>query len=240
MEDKELFNDSFIGRVISFSDPDSEWVLVKKLREFNDQSDPGMFLRWPDKPGGAYGTFLCQDASSKDKKIMRILMQVPYAGSEIAIHAERARQARDQRPTAGQEMLHAYTNLTELGSDFTPRVSERKDGQTSRYRPRSRWTDLYLFLEKLPGKQLGPWFWDLEREERDRVREAFESAWTRCCRAGFRPYGWLTRLFWDGDTNRIDLYNFVEAAKSIPIMSGWTMNGSFGGWWFRPGRIDAF
>ncbi|OOG00088.1 hypothetical protein ASPCADRAFT_1743 [Aspergillus carbonarius ITEM 5010] len=179
MEDKEFFNNHFINRTISFASPDSQWTLIKKLREFNDQRDPEMFLSSPHKPGGAYGTFLCSNpANPTEQNIMRIIMQVPYAGSEIAIHAERARQARDRLPTPGQEMLNAYSTLTKLGSDFTPRLVNVKWAEQTDRDIVPGGSIVYLLLEKLPGRQLGLWFWDLNREERDRVRGAFKVAWT--------------------------------------------------------------
>ncbi|PWY80470.1 hypothetical protein BO94DRAFT_163425 [Aspergillus sclerotioniger CBS 115572] len=76
MEGKEFFSDSFINKTITFSSPDSHYRLIKKLREFNDQRDPEMFLNSPDKPGGAYGTFLCSNTvNPTEEKIMRIIMQ---------------------------------------------------------------------------------------------------------------------------------------------------------------------
>ena len=36
---------------------------------------------------------------------------------------------------------------------------------------------IYLLLEHLPGIKMGPLFWDLNREERDKIRTAFRTGW---------------------------------------------------------------
>ncbi|KAH8424388.1 uncharacterized protein LDX57_002139 [Aspergillus melleus] len=76
MAEREFFLPSFIGQIISFSDPDSRWRLTCKLREKYSQLTYNDTLIWPNKPGEAYGTFLCTNCDdASHEAVMRIVMQ---------------------------------------------------------------------------------------------------------------------------------------------------------------------
>lgn len=52
--------------------------------------------------------------------------KVPYAGLEIAIHAERARQAVDDLPSYGLQLLAAHMTLNEMNYKSAPRLPQVK------------------------------------------------------------------------------------------------------------------
>ena len=76
MAERDFFPPSFIGRVITFTQPDSQWKLTRKLREKNCQITHDDTLTWPDATGEVYGTFLCTNCEDESQEaVMRIVMQ---------------------------------------------------------------------------------------------------------------------------------------------------------------------
>ncbi|GAB1193806.1 hypothetical protein APSETT444_003036 [Aspergillus pseudonomiae] len=72
----ELFDESWIGKVISFTEPNARWRLTEKLRDKNDQFSAGEINDFPDAVSGAYGTFECENVDCHTElAIMRIAMQ---------------------------------------------------------------------------------------------------------------------------------------------------------------------
>ena len=74
-------------------------------------------------------------------------------------------------------MLHTLEQITEQNLKSGPRLLAM-DLQTQSlddFVPGG--FSLFLLLEKLPGLQLGPSFWDFPRSERNRIRANFKSAW---------------------------------------------------------------
>ena len=75
----ELFDESWIGKVISFTEPNARWRLTEKLRDKNDQFSAGEINDFPDAVSGAYGTFECENVDCHtDLAIMRIAMQYDH------------------------------------------------------------------------------------------------------------------------------------------------------------------
>ncbi|PWY67209.1 hypothetical protein BO70DRAFT_356410 [Aspergillus heteromorphus CBS 117.55] len=189
LEHKQLFDQTWIGRPVSFNNPSSQWIITSKLREHNSQKLPEEFV---ENPG--------------EEKVLRVLMhlaiQSPICGqgSEIAIHAERARQALDTLPTFTQQELDVYTLLTEKNCASTLRlVQMRKEKQSDSdmvpggldrlSSPReAAWPEVgALVLGAGPG-QTGsnpPGF------------QGGVGGWRDCVSAGIKSSLGFSRLFWD-------------------------------------------
>ncbi|RJE23405.1 hypothetical protein PHISCL_04257 [Aspergillus sclerotialis] len=179
------------------------------------------------RPCGAYGTFRASSANGSDITIIKIIMQIPYHGSEFAIPAERGRQASTKLPFYGRDMLKVFETLTNNKCTSSPAlisVNHEKQDDESKMVPGGFMT--YLLLEHLPGIQMGPCFWDLNREERDKIRSAFRTSWEECMRSRFHPWG-RHSLFWDADSNKVtstyDRYFFKFGDKRRePSRDLWT------------------
>ncbi|PLB47796.1 hypothetical protein P170DRAFT_510545 [Aspergillus steynii IBT 23096] len=218
MAERDFFPPSFIGRVITFTQPDSQWKLTQKLREKNCQLTHDDTLTWPDATGEVYGTFLCTNCEDESQKaVMRVIMQLPFAGSEFAGPQDRARQAVSTPPEDVKDMLDAHILLNRRNSKTGPRL-------LSFTYPTQLDTDfvpggffLCLLLEKLPGRQLGPWFWDLDRPKRDEIRECLKRSWIECLSiTRYNPTAALTKMFWDDSTHRLSFYDFWTGGKLNP------------------------
>ncbi|KAL4783851.1 hypothetical protein BJX76DRAFT_357636 [Aspergillus varians] len=155
-----------------------------------------------EKPGGAYGTFLCQNVHDpNDVGVMKIIMH-PYAGSEYTSSAERARQASDSLTVNGRGELEPLQTLTKNQSKSTAVIRQYQAMQQDE---KGIVPDGYLHLilmNRAPGVELSrELFWSLGYEERARIRNAFRDAWMECVRAGVRPI-W-GHLFWDTASSKM-------------------------------------
>ncbi|KAL5340318.1 hypothetical protein BJX70DRAFT_361414 [Aspergillus crustosus] len=129
-------------------------------------------------------------------------MQVPYAGSEYAIKAERERQATSTLTENGLRELEPLQILTENKCESTPTIREYHITQQGD-------DDLvpggflhYILMDRVPGVELSQdVFWSLDREERDDIREAFQTAWLQCLEAGVRAS--MGHLFWDRESSKM-------------------------------------
>ncbi|PLB46526.1 hypothetical protein P170DRAFT_427840 [Aspergillus steynii IBT 23096] len=209
LEEKEFFGDEFLGLRISFGDPQSHWTLTEKLGERHSQLIPEDVIEYPSLRGAAYGTFLAKSAENVNQEaVIRIIMQIPHAGAEIASSAERARYAVQTIPKRAQDMVDALTLLDGAQCRCAPRlmgVVERAQGDTD---PVPGGFLTYLLLEKLPGKKMGPWFWDLDRDERDKMRAYLKDAWIECTRTSqYRPLSSPSKMFWDASTQRMHVFD---------------------------------
>lgn len=75
MTEAEFFDNSFIGKEISFIDPPSSWILWEKLSDKNDQRDRYVFMEMGGN-SSAYGTFLCESSGDAlQRVIVGIIMQ---------------------------------------------------------------------------------------------------------------------------------------------------------------------
>jgi hypothetical protein len=104
--------------------------------------------------------------------------RIPYAGSDWAIPAERARQASEDLPWHGREELDNLQALSASGCTSVPRLRAQeitKQGEDSGFVPGGFLH--YILMDKAQGVQLDEQaFWTYSREERDAIREWFRDA----------------------------------------------------------------
>lgn len=152
---------------ISFDLPiPSKWKVIEKMNE----KAGGLAVSW------ACIKYRCQKSDDKTQIAhIRIWMQIPNFGTEIDDQATRAQQAA---PTWMPLELIAYKGLTDNQSDVTPRlIGWRKEQDASGLVPGGFLVS--LAWEEVPGTHLGDQlgsdaFWNLDEDERNRVRDAFK------------------------------------------------------------------
>lgn len=83
----------WIDRVISF-DSNNDWKIISKLTEHNNQSNASTYKDDPS-PTEAWGVFECVNGAM-ESGMMKVYMQIPYAGSESARPNTRRLQASTQ------------------------------------------------------------------------------------------------------------------------------------------------
>ncbi|PLB39655.1 uncharacterized protein BDW47DRAFT_116451 [Aspergillus candidus] len=225
MTETYFFHSDIIGKEIHFFENYvSTWILERKIGEMNDQLTALNYEEF-QKASGAYGTFICSQRNNRNNvAIIKIFLQVPYQGSEHAIHAERARQATQTLPMAGQEQLDALRILTANHCVSTPTLLSQKIEQQSQDSPLvPGGFAVYLLIEHAQGIQLTEAiFWAFKRQERDRVREAVKSAWEKAAAAGIaiNP-GTLENIFYDPVTQSAILTGFEGSEKVLNSRRTW-------------------
>ncbi|KAL3496186.1 hypothetical protein BJX62DRAFT_232689 [Aspergillus germanicus] len=202
-ESETRFMEKWADKVITLTNPNSSWT----LEEHNSQRDAESFHGY-HKPSGAWASFLCRNTDDTDDvAVVRIIMQIPYAGSEYACYEERARQASEILDTDSRERVEADEILTRNQCTACPAIRHheitKQENDDTELVPGEFLH--YLLFDKAPGVQLD-WdlFWSWDREERDAVRSAFREAWLECVRAGVNPnMNVLRHLFWSRETGKI-------------------------------------
>ncbi|KAI9928725.1 hypothetical protein ASPWEDRAFT_180297 [Aspergillus wentii DTO 134E9] len=112
MAEKSFFTRSFIGRNIVFgSSRPSTWTLTEKLSEEVFQKD-----RISSQNSGiisvSHGTFHCRNVHDhSDTAMIKIIMQIPYAASELEYSQYRAQQASNEVPFLEQWEIDARKKL---------------------------------------------------------------------------------------------------------------------------------
>ncbi|KAL2788179.1 hypothetical protein BJX66DRAFT_340453 [Aspergillus keveii] len=198
---KEFLND-WVGKTIHISakDPPSTWTLEKKVSDKHVQVSAAEYHQ---RPGVSvvFAGFICRSVDDpKDVAFVRVFVQIPYAGSDWAIPAERARRASINLPWHGREELDNLQALS-ASADFVPGGFLH-----------------YILLERAQGVQLDEeTFWAYSREERDAIREGFRNACCECMRAGvYGEQAALDHLFWDSETSKVIIAGWRVAAVDQP------------------------
>lgn len=106
-----------------------------------------------------------------------IYSRIPYAGSEFAIHAERARQATDKLPYYASLDIEACQTLTRNRCTSTPLIRQYRIAEQDDYGIVPNGFSHYILLDKAPGVQLEDVFWTSLPDERGVIRDAFKHAW---------------------------------------------------------------
>ncbi|KAJ9359018.1 hypothetical protein DTO280E4_4881 [Paecilomyces variotii] len=147
---------------------------------------------------------------------MKIYMQIPYAGSEFELPAVRRRQADGFDRFAHNEFTSLKT-LTSNQCKSTPSLLDYKDEKQDDFGPVPGGFILYLLMNELPGVRLTDDFWNLERAERDKIRQSFKAAWEDCVRCGVYKFGAdISNLLWDKHREKIYIVGFQMSRPSRP------------------------
>ena len=185
MTDRIYFTDEFDGRRIDFEFPhNSSWTLLEKVKEKHILTDKEDFETMGARPY-AWALFFCQDINEPSRRaLMKVYMQIPYAGSEF----QRARQRKTQAATTPCERLRnefsALSRLHEAGCQYAPELLGYRDSD------KQEDDDLvpggyifYLATTLVSGVSLGPGvigenqYWDFPADTREAIREAFKVAY---------------------------------------------------------------
>ncbi|KGO75384.1 hypothetical protein PITC_081380 [Penicillium italicum] len=209
------------GDTVTLDEPTtSKWTIDKMVNTHSYQCE--------DRSLDSYVSilFTCHNATDGKVAFMRIYTQVPHTGYENADIAARTQEATEFTPPE----LTAYQSLTSKHSQNTPRLLAYKIGSqdSSGAVPKGHIT--WIIWEKVPGKRLGDFksafvYWDMDRDERKRVRETFLQEFPIAKRMGYFPVAAKPRnLVWD--ENNGDLY-FVGFRDAMPFKA----KGDFGEKW---------
>ncbi|CAI7671793.1 unnamed protein product [Penicillium discolor] len=131
--------------------------------------------------------YRCKNSNDKTQiAYIRIWMQIPYFGTEID----------DQE-------------LMDKKSDITPRLLGWRREQQDEWGLVPSGFLVSLAWEKVPGMQLGDQFgsdafWNLDEDERNRVRDAFKVTIPKIERIGYKPlFATPRNLVWDPTSNTL-------------------------------------
>ncbi|CDM33106.1 hypothetical protein DTO013E5_5705 [Penicillium roqueforti] len=199
----------------------SEWVIDRLVNKHSYQC--------ADRSLDSYACVLfeCHNAAGGQEAFMRVYAQVPHTCYEDADRATRTREATEFTPPE----LKAYKFLKDKCSQNTPLLLAYKQGsQDSRSGAVPRGHLTWIVWEKVPGDRLGDFksafvYWDMDREERKRVREAFLRELPKAQHMGYFPEGARPRnLVWNSDTGALYFVGFRDA-------EGFKAKGTFGIEW---------
>lgn len=171
------------GTIITLDQPPSsqwkttQWKILEKLNERDYQVVKELYDEYGYYSFASTKLLCCDPEDPAQKAFMRIYLQVPYRGTEIDDPDTRGRQAR---AFTSSELI-TYQRLTQKRLSNTPKLLGYKTGTQDRSGPVPGGFVVWLVWEMVPGLHLGDEdgagpFWDLERYERDQVREAFIEA----------------------------------------------------------------
>ncbi|KAI7976394.1 hypothetical protein EIK77_007723 [Talaromyces pinophilus] len=121
-----VFFPDWIDRVISF-DSNNDWKITNKLTEHNNQSNAWIYKGDP-RPMEAWGVFECVNGAM-ESAIMKIYMQIPYAGSEAARPNIRRPQASTHLARYSRAGFPALITLTQNGCKSAPTLLDWKKGE---------------------------------------------------------------------------------------------------------------
>ncbi|KAL3463294.1 hypothetical protein BJX64DRAFT_287549 [Aspergillus heterothallicus] len=206
MTEKFFFHD-WVGKMIKLTttNPPSEWKLVTKLSDKSSQQSAEDYNENCSASGTAYGSFVCQNTNdSSDMAIMKIIMQVPYRGSEYAIHAERARQACERVSGPDYTTIYVFKLLRDNNCNAAPRIRAHEGilQDDSMLVPGGFLH--YVLMDKAGGVQLTEeLFWSYDLDERNRIREAYKEAWREWTRCGVSGGAYISHLFWDSNAGKM-------------------------------------
>ncbi|QMW32460.1 hypothetical protein G4B84_007891 [Aspergillus flavus NRRL3357] len=204
---ENTFFDNWAGRSVDFATAGtpSKWILTELLSEKNSQVHGDDFFK-NGCIGGAYGTFLCHNVTdSTQRGVMKVLMQVPWEGSQYAPAEHRSSQA-----SASYELdwnmtsqLNALITLTSNNCLSTPWILDLKYGWQETADPVPGGYIIFILMSYLPGVQLTKAFWGLEDSVREQIRQAFKLTWLDCVGSGITPaHPNIEHVFWDAAANK--------------------------------------
>ncbi|KAJ5368965.1 uncharacterized protein N7496_008725, partial [Penicillium cataractarum] len=194
------------GTIIDLDKPSpSRWKILEKLNEYD-----GQVTVEQDKIYGsssfASARLLCYNPQRRaTKTFMRVYIQVPHRSTEIDNVDTRGQQAISWDPPE----LASLLDLTEMGSNITPKLLGYKIGTQDRLGLVPGGFIIWLVWEIVPGLRLGDrdgagLFWGLTRDEREHVRVVFTTALNKLMNYGWYPYEPMVRsLVWHRETQTL-------------------------------------
>ncbi|KAJ5572728.1 hypothetical protein N7450_009712 [Penicillium hetheringtonii] len=224
----------------AFQLPTKTWIIIKRLGEvslFTHQMD----IDGGVPPGFAAGKFLChsKDDPAKESAFMRVYYQIPTFGTEWSPYEIRASQAVPQVELAE---LNAFQSLTKHACSVAPQLLGYHEGQQPDNGIVPGGYATTIIWEKVPGNPLSEeYFWNLDRDQRDSIREAFRSAFEQLTRCGIQPFApSFSKLIYDESTKKIHISGF-RMAVPIDSVRTWTDRNYFTyGMVKAPDRQDRF
>lgn len=102
--------------------------------------------------------------------------RIPFAESESEPPEHSQTQGTGTTGFAASE-LHALRLFTEKDCPSTPRLLDHKEDRQGPEGLVPGGFFVYLLMNKLPGYRLGARYWDLDNDERTKIREEFKIAW---------------------------------------------------------------
>ncbi|OJJ46445.1 hypothetical protein ASPZODRAFT_66845 [Penicilliopsis zonata CBS 506.65] len=206
------------GTVISLTSPaPSTWRIISKVNEKEHQMDEED-IRSGSQPSFAAIKLLCHDESDPNpnqQALMRIYQQIPWIGTEI----EPARIRAPQATSYTHIELEALRNMTEGGSDITPKLLAWSEGKQDEDGVVPGGYLTHLVWEIVPGvclgKEIDPApFWELPREQRDAVRTAFENGYNQMMSLGYYPIFAAPRnLVWNWERRNLYFVGFFDCKR---------------------------
>ncbi|KAJ9314530.1 hypothetical protein DTO271D3_5268 [Paecilomyces variotii] len=213
-----FFASHWVGSEVKFTGANpSTWTLVEKMSERDDQDDEDQYQEDP-APSSAWALFQCRENNhSNNTAIMKIYMQIPYAGSEFELPTVRRRQADGFDRFAHNEFRSLKT-LTSNHCESTPSLLDYKYEKQDDFGPVPGGFILYLLMNELPGVRLtDDGFGNLERAERDKIRQSFKVAWEDCIRCGAYNFeSDISNLLWDKQLERSYIVGHQMSRPSRP------------------------
>ncbi|KAI2791879.1 hypothetical protein POX_c04759 [Penicillium oxalicum] len=191
------------------------WVITAKLGEYS--------LRMYQKdieeklgPGFAFAKYLCfrKGDQSRKQEFMRIYQQIPTVETEYGRFETRAEQAV---PPIDLPELKAFVELTMLSCPVVPRLLGYQEGTQGKDGRVPGGFLVSVVWEKVPGEPLSQgYFWSLEFEHREAIRQEFRRVYEQLVRCGIRPcIATLSKLIYDQSSGKI------SAARINPD-TGWS------------------
>ncbi|KAJ9193123.1 hypothetical protein DTO021D3_3847 [Paecilomyces variotii] len=207
---------------IEFDDYPHPLILGQKILERKTQLDE---MSWEtDRVASqAWAIYVCENLNDPtDQAIMKIYMQIPYAGSEFDPPQLRASQALELQGFARSE-YNALKLFTEKACPSTPKLLASKVDTQGPQDLVPGGFIVYLLMEKLPCCRLeDEVFWNLDESERADIRQKFKEAWISCYNAGLVLYlGNTDNILWDAATKRLYFTGFQYTCSSEEYAQGW-------------------
>ncbi|OKO96419.1 hypothetical protein PENSUB_10594 [Penicillium subrubescens] len=194
-----------VGKVISLSHPKpSKWRILEVLGEHD----------WQKYETARYPSYVAVQLScievggSGRRSMMRIVMQVPYLGTEDKDKdsATRAKQATKFRSAE----FRAFLTFEKQHSTCTPPLLGYLEDQQDRFGPVPGGFITYYAWEAVPGIRLGdytgkaPQFWTLDKKEREEIRVAFRQIYFEITSMGIWPdSAAAANLVWNSETKSL-------------------------------------
>ncbi|GFF31808.1 hypothetical protein IFM58399_03004 [Aspergillus lentulus] len=201
------------GTIITLDQPlPSQWQIMKKLNEYNFQLDDadlrlGLWLSL------ASTKLLCCDPIDNTKQaFMRLYLQVPFRGTDIAVANTRASQAITLIP---QELM-AYQELTKKESSNTPKLLGYQISTQDKSGPVPGGFAVWVVWELVPGLRLGSKigpdaFWALDGPKREEIRLSFVKALKELKGIGYLPdTSALSSLVWHQESRTLYFIGFRD------------------------------